>query len=524
MAVDVNIGFLDDDGDEDENENLPTEESQDEFQLSDQPKPKRRRGRPRKTPDPNLEKLSDAAKKLADKAQTANPSPPPPPEPSPSEVTGGGEATGPAFVPPKKKTKAELAEEKLAKEAERAAQREQKLEQRAFKAQQAEDLRKARREAQDQARADRINIKDSLAASKETTTQIRSDAVSKRVQTYAASSILGMPGYVAASVFDQLLFRKQEEAGIEKQKQFQEEIRKYQQDVEQDRINKLRAKEDAIRNRPINAQIKDEGPNGPFVGPPRPPEQGPPEEPPRVPPSPPEPDPENKSLAALSTVVPAVVAGVLASQYINRMLESTINNIGGIAQGATSQSAIAGSRQIAKGAKPLIDPLGSNIPTTVVVAGFDQLLTINEGILSQITQDIAFSPRALTANVEGNIAKLLQRIELAQRLDPVAAELIKANTNFDMAWAEFRASVIETFGPAIVKALNHAVQVLGLLSHSGEIVIKTLEIVHPGVVQILRMLGIIDDSINKKDSISTENLMQKIDDFLNPATYTNPGP
>lgn len=352
---------------------------------------------------------------------------------------------------------------KLVEQAQKEAERRRKQDQ-------TEARRLLREQQQDQAREQRIQAKEALRISREQVTAARSDAIAGRVQSYSLAASIGFPGYVAASVVDSMYIRPKEEASVQAEKQYQLDLQRYNEQVARDRIEEKRRQEQAIRDMPVEATPIDQKtgkplPQSPYWNnPPVPPSKTPP--PGGLPPNgsggpggtPPPIRPSRPNPAApignISQAAVPLTAAIQTAQYINQAIDKLADSINTTAVSITKGDGSEASKGIAKTFKNTIDPLGVQIPLNVAVQSFDTLIDVNKAILESTRQNLAFAPQSLQADISADLQKLVQSIDLAGRLDPTTAELIKANAQFDMAWAEVRAQLIETLGPAIVTLLQ----------------------------------------------------------------------
>ena len=378
--------------------------------------------------------------------------------------------------------------QKLLEKAQREAERKRRNDQ-------TEARRLLREQQQDQAREQRLQAKEALRISREQVTAARSDAISERIQTYSFASSIGFPGYIAASVVDALHTRPKEEKAVQEEKQYQKELQEYNEKLKQYQIDQKRRQEQEIRDMPIDAvEVDDKG--RPVKNPPLPPNL--PQPPSNVPPSnnPPQgpqgsgnqppgnqppsggqgqPQPPQKPQRQppvipqgnISQAAVPLTAAIQTAQYINQAIDKLADSINTTAVSIAKGDGSEASKGIAKTFQSTIDPLGVQIPLNVAVQSFDTLLDVNKAILESTKQNLAFAPKSLIANVEGDIQKLIQTIELSRQTDPVTAELIRANTQFDMAWAEVRTQIIETLGPRIVDLLQ--LMTLGLKAQTAVI-------------------------------------------------------
>lgn len=346
----------------------------------------------------------------------------------------------------------------------------------------AEQRRLLREQQEDAARQQRRDRKDAKAASQEQKTNIRSEAISQRVQAYAASSVLGLPGYIGASFVDQFIIRKNEDLQIQAQKEYEANLERYNQQVEIDRVQERRDAEAKIRELPVQAVDVDavrakhglpplppadnSGKQPDFVGPMKEPEGPPrPPAPPGGPPAAASDDGGKRPPPVLPTMpnIPTTNAGMgvgiataafMVAQQANQVISSTGDQIQRLGEATLGDDPFKAAKEGARTFQKTADPLGVGIPLEVAVTGFEVLLGLTEQIMKNSEKDLAFSPLSLTANVEGTLQKLLQQIDIAERLDPLKSEVIRARTEVDMAWQEFKARAFEDLAPTIILILK----------------------------------------------------------------------
>ncbi len=397
------------------------------------------------------------------------------PEGAPPVEEAAVPPTTPRFTPKRQARE----NKKLLEQAQREAERKRKTDQ-------TEARRVLREQQQDQAREQRIQSREALRISREQVTSARSDAIAGRVQSYSLAASIGFPGYVAASVVDAMYIRPKEEASVQAEKQYQLDLQRYNEQVRKDQIDEKRRQEQAIRDMPIDAvQIDERGkpvknpplppippgmtppsnvpppgglpPNSPLPPtggqPPGQPPQGPPPgaTPPPIPPTRPNP------VAPMGNIAQAAVpltAAIQTAQYINQAIDKLADSVDTVAVSVAKGDGTEASKATVKTFQSAIDPLGVQIPLNVAVQGFETLIDVNKAILDTTRQNLAFAPQSLQADISGDLQKLIQSIEISRRIDPTTAELIKANAQFDMAWQEARAQLIENLGPAVIKLLE----------------------------------------------------------------------
>jgi hypothetical protein len=388
----------------------------------------------------------------------------------------------------------------------------QRLQARKDREQAARDRLQATRQNQDNNRKITEEGKSSLAASRtgitsarEQMTGIRSQATGARIGAYSLAASLGLKGYVAASLADRFLIQPAEAKSvqeqkdyIQKEKQYQQDLAAYQTRVKQAELERNRNIRDDISNRPVTAVALDDdgnpihpaaygsavtkgnatgsgtsastggGPGGggpPGVGPGTPSPSNPGKGkgggiPPIIPgPAPIRPNAPvpgggvGGAIAAATVIVPALAAAIEGAKLVNSFIDSTGKELASFSTSAIKGDGVGASKSLVNFSRKMSDPLGVNIPAQIAVTGFEALLDINQGILDSIKGTEAFAPQTLQASVEGDLAKFFQQIEMARRLDSVTAELVKANTQFELAWGELRAELIEAVAPVILTLL-----------------------------------------------------------------------
>lgn len=472
------------------------------------------------------------------------------------------------FVPgaASKKNKKEL--DKALKEAERKLKKEQQ-----------EALRQAKEEYSKQLREDREAAKRLQQESRDAVQAIRAEAIGSRVNAYSLASALGFPGYTMASAADAAYIRPEEERKVEEQKDYQRELADYLSMLREHRERELAARQQEIKDIPIDAVVIDPAtgkplPPGPSTSTPVPNAQGwlpkpssnqqapqpvnppgnqqppsntpppnqppsgtqPPGQPPNNPPTPPG-NPPTPPLPPPPGVppnvppsppvpVPSPLAGspfqilqavVQIAQSTNKAITDGFKTVSDITTAGIRGDSVGASKALAKATGSAADPLGVNIPITVAVQGFNALLDVNQSILESIKGTTAFAPLTLEATIEGDIKKLLLTIENAQRLDPVTAQLVEANNRLDMAWSEFRAKIILEYGPDIVNLLN----VLSVAVKGFSILVTDgIAYTSPTLAVIRHLLGLVADNTKPKDPAGNidQNILSQLEDFFKPSS------
>jgi len=153
-----------------------------------------------------------------------------------------------------------------------------------YRREQQERLADFQRQQTEQRRAQQQAKKDEVAASREIVRDIRSQAISQRVESYSLAAAVGLPGYITASVVDSLFIRPNEDKRVKQEQDYQAELARYYEQVRKDAEAQAAAERAAIKNAPMQATVFDE--QGKPI-PPTPPSSSPPSAPPTSPPVPP---------------------------------------------------------------------------------------------------------------------------------------------------------------------------------------------------------------------------------------------
>lgn len=476
---------------------------------------------------------------------------PPKPTGTPSVIQDAQPSPGaPVFTGQTQSREKQRALERANREAKR---RQQKLK---------EDARRNLREQeQDQERQRRAEAREALRASREQVISLRSDAVASRIQTYAMASSLGFPGYVIASAVDAALIRPSEERDIQAQRDYQRQLEIYQESLRKDQIEARRKAQRDIDDIPIEAtRIDEQGnplpfpPQQPYIPqtntgnqnqnqypqapnlPPQPPNQPPNQPPtggqgmptgggPNLPPPvrPTQPTPSGQGIAAYGGAMVAVTAAIQVGQAVNQAVDKLAKNINDIATNAVRGNAVEATKGTVKTAQNIIDPLGIQIPLNVAVQSFDTLLDINKAILDVTRENIAFAPESLQADVMTDIKMLIQQIELTRRNDKTTAELIRANAQFEMAWAEAKSKIIEHIGPMIIfllERLTEQVKLAGnVMDFGSSAVMAAIQVNAPVLFGLLQ--SIMKNTEPDPKDLDDADMIKQIDNFFNADAFGN---
>lgn len=437
------------------------------------------------------------------------------PQPQSSDVVEDDQVIPPGavpFTPQQRKARKEAEKEKDKANREANRRRREQI---------ADQKRTLAQSIQDQERQRRAELKAQKQRSQEQVVQIRSEAIKNRVQAYSLAASIGFPGYVAASVVDTLYLRPQEDQKVNAQKRYQEQLAQYHEGLKQDAIQQKRAAQAAIRNTPVQATAIN-----PQTGRPIPPSQLPPQPPtqptqppqlppPRIPPQPPQPPQGGGSGVSLATLGITATALIQATQFINRATTSIGNSATNIGKTITSGTASEGAQAALRDGKLLL--AGGNIPANVAVEGFHTLLSINDSILNSIQGTMAFSPQTMQASIERELANFGKQIENAQKLDKITEQLVRANTQMDLAWQNLRAEFIEDIGPAIVFALNLITNQIKGVTVALDLAFEYAAFLPGGIGAIIQTLQLIADLAEKAQAneLDSTDITKQIDDFFN---------
>lgn len=391
------------------------------------------------------------------------------------------------------------------------------------KEEQAEARRTLREQQQEAARQQREAAREAQRQSREQITAARSEAISSRVQAYSLSASLGFPGYVAASVVDSLFVRPREQSIVDEQNQYQRDLQRYNEAKRREEIDIKRRQQQQIQNAPVTATALDDsgkpitpGTGGIPLNPPTPPgPKGPgrPTHPPLQRPTPPPNRAPSAIGGSLGSAATIVTAGIQVLQAVNGAVDKFAKNTTDLATSIVKGDATGATKSAMKTAQNIADPIGTNIPINVAVQSFDMLLETNKAILESTRQNLAFAPQSLQADVQGDISKLVQSIELTRKNDTVTAELIRANTQFELAWGEAKAKFIENVGPTLVRMLHiltRALELLGQLAEIAYIVSIHIPVIGKFIEAILSKMP------NENKDLDDSDILNQINKFFDP--------
>ena len=236
--------------------------------------------------------------------------------------------------------------------------------------------------------------------------------------------------------------------------------------------------------------------------------------PPIIPIKPPS-TPAGASMLAGFNIV-AVAAQI--AQGINKSVDSAGKYTSEAFSSFVNGTATDGLSKAAKIARRSIDPLGVNLPAQIAITGFDILLSLTEDIKKAAERDLGFSPLSLTNNVQGEMAKLIQQINIAQKLDPVKAEVIQISNQLDLVWNEFKAEMFVTFAPLVIEFMKLLLPAVLFISETLPIMalplLPALEILK--AINNVLSIFIKDKMQNKLNELDASGIMKQINDFMSP--------
>lgn len=394
---------------------------------------------------------------------------------------------------------------------------------RRLRQEQADARRLLREQQQDAAREQRQAAREAQRLSREQVTAARSEAISSRVQSYSLAASLGFPGYVAASVVDSMFVRPREESIVNEQNQYQRDLQRYNEAKTREELEVKRRREEEIRNTPITATALNSSgqPIAPGTSgiPPTPPGSPPPivspgsGQPPLVPPTMPNPRAPSSLGGSLGGAATIITGAVQVLQAVNSQVDKLASNTKDLATNIIKGDAVGATQSGMKTVQGIIDPLGIAVPVNVAVQSFDILLETNKGILEATRQNIAFAPQSLQADVQGDIAKLVQTMDLTRKNDTVTAELIRANTQFELAWGETKAQLIQVVGPILTFMLEMLTTMLEAINYIRQL-LYTIATNIPVIGRIIE--NILGKMPNANNELDDSDIVNQIDKFFDP--------
>jgi hypothetical protein len=218
----------------------------------------------------------------------------------------------------------------------------------------------------------------------------------------------------------------------------------------------------------------------------------------------------------------AIAGGITGLQSLNQGIEGAGKVLTDIGKSALTGKATDFLSQTAHLTSRAADPLGINPISTIAVTGFDTLLALTEDIREAVSKDIGFSPITLQASVEGDIRKLMQSIDIAQKNDPIKAQLTMAFTELDLAWNEFKSEALQHLGPAILAALGLIAQHIQVASYaidrSWPMFLNSLKAIGPWGQAIAAVLEQIAKNTAPQNAL-TDAVLKQVSDFLDPNNF-----
>lgn len=450
------------------------------------------------------------------------------------------------WKPSNKKLKEELKEK----------QRLQREREKALQATHREELSAVKKEFQARMRAEKNEYSKLLAQSKSNSSDVRSQAVGARVGAYSLASALGLKGYVTASIVDQFAIRPAEDNFSNQQEDYQNQLRDYQNSIQEHKAKQFEAEQRRIKERqrreledlqkgtaprqpgqPPAYPDEDITPkhgiggkwtqnkqgkwqyrvNGQFATPAQPPVQGPPIIPPNAsnpiqPFQPPGGQPTPPNIGGIAAPFQILAATIETLQRINDGIEKAAKAVTSTVVSGVKGDGTSAAKGFANIGQKIIDPLGVNIPIQVAVQGFNSLLDLNEGILDSVKKNIEFSPMTLQTDVVGEIQKLSFQIKSSMELDPITSRLVEANTQFELAWMEFRNDIIRRFAPEIIGFLK----IITPLVKQMALILEATTYLFPMLKAFMLLLEAIAANTAKEDELKDigQDLFDEIRDFF----------
>ena len=218
--------------------------------------------------------------------------------------------------------------------------------------------------------------------------------------------------------------------------------------------------------------------------------------------------------------IPLAIAGTVSR--VTSAVTKPIGQGGSFGNSIANRDTTGALREGAQVARSIYSPFGLNPAAEIVVAGFDALLQINQGILDSVKQDQAFAPQTLAASIEGQLNTLVQRISIAQRLDPLTAELVKVNNQLDLAFGELRAELIQTVAPLLIEMIPVVIKLLPPIAEAMDILVFIIRN-HPTTAILDLILAKMPDP-DLGENVENSQIFQQISDFFRPAKVDVPIP
>lgn len=162
----------------------------------------------------------------------------------------------------------------------------------------------------------------------------------------------------------------------------------------------------------------------------------------------------------------------------------------------------------------LLEPVTNLSPgTTLLNAGLQESVDVFADAVDKFDQysrkNLAFSPEALTQSIEGQLDRLTQSMEIAQRLDGQKARNIDAMDRLSISFEEFKARVFSFFEPFLTTLVNAANGIMILLNS----LLLLIELILSNII-FLKQIAALWKSMQGKKSLH-QTVIDRQEEFLN---------
>jgi hypothetical protein len=175
-----------------------------------------------------------------------------------------------------------------------------------------------------------------------------------------------------------------------------------------------------------------------------------------------------------------------------------------------------------------LNPMGINVAGGAVVSvlkeSFAVLQSIDKGVDSMAKDVKPFAPETIEQDVLNQIAQLQQNIKLGEELDPLLAEYSATRNEFQMAWNEVRADILQDLVPVAIDFMKTAKPLLPLIEMHVKVmamVLQTLPTVilsqlNPVLAQMLQGMWQVAANTNPNQTAHLDNqVLTNINNFFN---------
>jgi hypothetical protein len=368
-------------------------------------------------------------------------------------------------------------------------------------------------------------------------TEINRASSDAKTAIYSLSAGIGLPGYVIASVADSLIIQPAVRQDVKAEQQYQREL----QDYKNQEVDILNARKDAFREyiksneySSLPQDVKDSyaetgeipegalpsfeqwadrtGASSAFKG--------------KNIPLPIQPVGKAAAVTgAISQAGPVVAGAVEGIQLVNKTVasvgESTRKNI----SSSLTKDGISGISNKTQSFAGILDPTETNPAINLFKEATKTFEYAVKDFEKVAREDLAFSPGALQADVEGSIMRLEQSMRIAQQIDPQKEGMIRVTDELNLIWNEFRTLFFGTFAPVIIFLLNGLKlllqSLLDVVKFIKTIIVTILDILisiasyMPGMQVTAYAARSILNHLTKTNTAPTV-LQQTLDDFHNP--------